>query len=208
MDSRNRSLLPVGVKFKPTDQQLLQYLNFKIHALPYFKGAVLDCDLYGEIEPWEIWLRFGGINGQYLYFFTKLKRLTNNSEHLWAHINRKIGLANGTWSGENSASPIFATKTDKQIIGYCKCFRYENVQLPEHHGEWFMHEYSLHQDSIHQVVDSDYVLCRLSKNERVKRKLLKNLELQQHSKKRIMAPGSTIEQDTMSDVTIDQDFDL
>ena len=124
MDSRNRSPLPVGVKFKPTDQQLLQYLNFKIHALPYFKGAVLDCDLYGEIEPWEIWLRFGGINGEYLYFFTKLKRLTNNSEHLWAHINRKIGLANGTWSGENSASPIFATKTDKQIIGYCKCFRF------------------------------------------------------------------------------------
>ncbi|XP_022967654.1 NAC transcription factor 25-like [Cucurbita maxima] len=208
MDSRNHSLLPVGVRFRPTDPQLLRYLNFKIHGLPYFKGAVLDGDLYGEMEPWEIWLRFGGIAGEHLYFFTKLKRSTNNSGRLSAHINRKVGLANGTWSGENSGSPIFATKTDKQIIGYCKCFRYENIQLPQHHGEWFMHEYSLHQDSIHQVVDSDYVLCRLSKHGRLKRKLPKNLELQQHSKKRITAPRSTIGQDIMSNMTIDQDFNL
>ncbi|KAG6571618.1 hypothetical protein SDJN03_28346, partial [Cucurbita argyrosperma subsp. sororia] len=138
---------------------------------------------------------------EHLYFFIKLKCLTNNSEHLWAHINSKIGLANGTWSGENLVKPIFATKTDKQIIGYRKCFRYKNVQLLEHHGEWIMHE-----DSKHQIEDSNYVLCQLSKNERLKRKLGKNLELQRHSKKRITGPGSTIEQDTMSDVTIDEDM--
>ncbi|XP_023511534.1 NAC domain-containing protein 72-like [Cucurbita pepo subsp. pepo] len=185
MGSHDRSLLPVGVRFRPTDPQLLQYLHWKIHGQPYFKRAVLDCDLYGEMEPWEIWLRFGGIDGEDLYFFTKLKRSTNNSGRLSAHINRKVGLANGTWSGENSASPIFATKTDKTIIGYCKRFRYENVQLPEHHGEWIMHEYSLHQDSIQQAVDSDYVLCRFKKNERLKRKLQKDLEEQQLSKRRM-----------------------
>ena len=184
------------------------------------------------MKPWEIWLRFGGVDNEHLDFFTKLKRLTNKSEHLWVHINRKIGLANGTWSGENLMKVIFAAKTDKTnnrlsqvlqvrsiilisifirifnlLFVFLEHFRYENIQLPEHHSEWFMHEYSLHQDSIHQVVDSDYVLCRLSKNERLERKLPKNLELQQHSKKRIMAP-STIEQDTMSNVTIDQDFSL
>ncbi|XP_023511529.1 uncharacterized protein LOC111776332 [Cucurbita pepo subsp. pepo] len=186
---------------QPTDQQLLQYLHWKIHDLPYFTDIVFDCNLYGGIEPWKIWLRFGGIDGERLYFFIKLKRSTNNSGRLSAHINRKVGLANGTWSGENLVKSIFATKTDKQIIGYRKCFRYENVQLSEHHGEWIMHE-----DSIHQVEDSNYVLCRLSKNERLKRKLGKNLELQRHSKKRITRPESTIEQDTMSDVTMDEDM--
>ena len=87
------------------------------------------------------------------------------------------------------------------LFVFLEHFRYENVQLSEHHGEWIMHE-----DSIHQVEDSNYVLCRLSKNERLKRKLGKNLELQRHSKKRITRPESTIEQDTMSDVTMDEDM--
>ncbi|XP_022963780.1 NAC transcription factor 25-like [Cucurbita moschata] len=171
MDSHDRPLLPVGVRFRPTDQQLLQYLLWKIHDQPYFKRAVLDCDLYGDMEPWEIWLRFGGTDGENLYFFTKLKRSTNNSGRLSVHINRKVGLTNGTWSGENSANPIFAAKTDKTIIGYCKRFRYENAQLPEHHGEWIMHEYSLHQDSIQQANEpealaiADYLFIGLgSKN--------------------------------------------
>uniref|UniRef100_A0A1S3B941 NAC domain-containing protein n=1 Tax=Cucumis melo TaxID=3656 RepID=A0A1S3B941_CUCME len=180
----------VGVKFRPTDQQLLRYLCCKIYDQPYFQGAVFDFDLYGGIEPWEIWQSFKGIDGEDLYFFTKLKRSTTNSGNLSTHINRKIGSANGTWSGENSATPIYANEDDhEQIIGYRKRFRYENDQLQEHHGEWIMHEYSLHQDHLKcQGVDPNYVLCRIRKNERAKRKLKVQRELKQPNKKRIMAP--------------------
>jgi len=113
----------VGVKFRPTDQQLLHYLHCKTYGLPYFQGSVFDFDLYGGTEPWEIWKLFEGIDGEDLYFFTKLKRSITNSGRLSAHINRKIGLANATWSGENSPTPIFANDAEEQIIGYCKRFR-------------------------------------------------------------------------------------
>ncbi|XP_050942412.1 NAC domain-containing protein 2-like [Cucumis melo] len=178
----------VGVKFRPTDQQLLHYLYSKINGQPYFQGAIFDFDLYGGTEPWEIWQSFKGIDGEDLYFFTKLKRSTKNCGQLSAHISRKIGLANGTWSGENSATPIFANEDDEQIIGYRKRFRYENDQVEEHHGEWIMHEYRLHQSYLaYQDVDHNYVLCRIRKNERAKRKL-EIRELQQPNKKRMTAP--------------------
>ena len=52
-----------------------------------------------------------------------------------------------------------------------------------------MHEYSLHQDHLKcQGVDPNYVLCRIRKNERAKRKLKVQRELKQPNKKRIMAP--------------------
>ncbi|CAK9323664.1 unnamed protein product [Citrullus colocynthis] len=178
----------VGVKFRPTDQQLLHYLHCKTYGLPYFQGSVFDFDLYGGTEPWEILKLFEGIDGEDLYFFTKLKRSITNSGRLSAHINRKIGLANATWSGENSPTPIFANDAEEQIIGYCKRFRYENEQLQEHHGEWIMHEYSLHPNYLTcEGADPSYVLCRMRKNERVKRKL-ERPELQQPRKKRITAP--------------------
>ncbi|KAE8651260.1 hypothetical protein Csa_001645, partial [Cucumis sativus] len=137
MDSSSGSLpLPlnhyVGVKFRPTDQQLLHYLHCKIYGQPYFQGAVFDFDLYGGVEPWEIWESFGGIDGEDLYFFTKLKRSTTNSGNLSTHINRKIGLVNG--------------------------------------------------------VDPNYVLCRIRRNERARRKLEIQGELKQPNKKRIKAP--------------------
>uniref|UniRef100_A0A0A0LFJ5 NAC domain-containing protein n=1 Tax=Cucumis sativus TaxID=3659 RepID=A0A0A0LFJ5_CUCSA len=193
MDSSSGSLpLPlnhyVGVKFRPTDQQLLHYLHCKIYGQPYFQGAVFDFDLYGGVEPWEIWQSFGGIDGEDLYFFTKLKRSTTNSGNLSTHINRKIGLVNGTWSGENSASPIYVNEDDQQIIGYRKRFRYENESSEEHHGEWIMHEYNLHPNYLCEGVDPNYVLCRIRRNERARRKLEIQGELKQPNKKRIKAP--------------------
>ncbi|KAA0053645.1 NAC transcription factor 56-like [Cucumis melo var. makuwa] len=195
MDSSGGSLtLPlnhyVGIKFMPTNQQLLHYLRCKIYGQPYFQGAIFDFDLYGGIEPWEIWRSFEGIDGEDLYFFTKFKRSTTNSEHLSTHINHKIGFTNGTWSSKNSATPIYANEDDhEQIIGYRKRFRYENDQLQEHHGEWIMHEYSLHQDHLKcQGVYPNYVLCQIRKNKRTKRKLEIGREVKQPNKKGISAP--------------------
>lgn len=119
--------LPLGFEFLPTDQNLIEhYLFNKLYNLPYCRAAVFDYDLYGFDEPWQIWDHFGGVDGKDLYFFTKLKRSTNISGQLSAHISRKIGLDGGTWSGENSATPIFATLKDDHIIGYCKRLRYNH----------------------------------------------------------------------------------
>ena len=58
--------------------------------------------------------------------------------------------------------------------------------MEEHHGEWIMHEYSLHPDYLRcEGVDPNYVLCRIRKNQRAKRKLETESELKQSNKKRM-----------------------
>ncbi|XP_022145828.1 protein BEARSKIN2-like [Momordica charantia] len=144
--------LIVGYNFEPSDQSLLEdFLFNKIYGYKYLQGPVSDCDLYGHSEPWEICESFGGIDGEDLYFFTKLNRSTNNSGQLSAHVTRKVGLAGGNWSGENTPESIFSTKYQRDF-GYCKRFRYENDRLPANHAEWIMHEYSLHEDCILKVM--------------------------------------------------------
>ncbi|XP_038877574.1 NAC domain-containing protein 96-like [Benincasa hispida] len=179
--------LLVGFRFNPTDQILMEhYLYNKIHSLLYSTLVVFYCDLYGDLEPWKIWNSYGGVDGQDLYFFTKLKRSINSSGQLSVHVNRKIGLAGGTGRGEKSTTPISGSNVP--IIGYCRRLRYENSQLLEHHGEWIMHEYSLHESVITcGYSDPKYVLCRIRKNEGPKRKALGICNIQP-TKKRVLAP--------------------
>ena len=91
MESHDRSLLLVGVRLRPTDPQLLQYLHWKIHGQPYFKGAILDCDLYGEMEPWEIWSRLHS-NKRKSHIKKKknaevpfIVKIMNSYLHPWSH---------------------------------------------------------------------------------------------------------------------------
>ncbi|KAL5812712.1 hypothetical protein ACOSQ3_027662 [Xanthoceras sorbifolium] len=144
---------PVGIRFHPTDTELVGfYLYNKIVAPSLLSGNnwVRDCDLYGLQEPSDIWRLFGGDDGltdddRALYFFTKLKKKSSNGHRICRRV------ASGTWAGEDSGEKIDAPN----VCGFKKRFRYENTKSPQDRA-WIMHEFT--------IGSNEMVLCRLKKN--------------------------------------------
>nr|ALV85612.1 NAC68 [Prunus persica] len=163
--------LPVGFKFRPRDDQLLgYYLLNKVRGTSFmYDNVIPEMDLYGKIEPWDIWHEYGGRNlakSEDLYFFTKLKSLSDKD----SRVARTIG--SGTWKGENSGTPVSDPKNEENDLGIWKRFHYENPKSVQD-GCWIMHEYSLHPSLVKPKPNStnQFVLCRIRKNDKGKRKL-------------------------------------
>ncbi|KAF7843015.1 NAC domain-containing protein 67 [Senna tora] len=87
-------VMPVGLKFLPTDAELVGcYLYKKVTGMALPNGVVFECDLYGKENPWEIWERYKQnvvkcVEGEDLYFFTKLKKKSPKAKR----IERRIGI--------------------------------------------------------------------------------------------------------------------
>ncbi|XVE81321.1 hypothetical protein DITRI_Ditri15bG0054600 [Diplodiscus trichospermus] len=160
MEDMDGGGMMVGIRFKPSDAMLIGYLYSKVTGTGglHHGEIIKEFDLYGEKEPWEIWELFGGDNlqqGQDLYFFTQLKRKSQNG----SRINRSVG--NGTWMSEDSGKPITYSGL---TLGLKKRLRYENG-MPQQVGRWIMHEYSLDSNLVGNN-GLGYVLCRIRKNDR------------------------------------------
>ncbi|KAK2647912.1 hypothetical protein Ddye_015401 [Dipteronia dyeriana] len=149
------SRLPVGMKFHPSERELVGFYLFnKINSKTdcfndLEKKFVKDCDLYGCEEPWQIWESYGGHqleDGEALHLFTRLKKVSVRG----SRVSRRVG--SGTWAGEDSGDQIVVG----DVVCIKKRFRYENQHSPQHDGAWIMHEFNLN--------DSDIVLCRLRRN--------------------------------------------
>ncbi|CAN1144088.1 NAC transcription factor 32, partial [Linum perenne] len=177
----------VGKRFTPTDDTLVAgYLLPKLWGLPLPTHDVTDCDLYGHLEPWHIWSQYGGddVNGSKvdeerdLYFFTRLKKITEDGKNF----DRTIGNNGGKWHGEDSGSH-HQTK-DGSLKWVVKRFKYRTKEknkrkriqaaaaTNDHHGRetcgeagvgWILHEYTL--NNIRGL--NDYVLCRLRRLKKV-----------------------------------------
>ncbi|CAB4277948.1 unnamed protein product [Prunus armeniaca] len=159
--------LPVGFKFRPRDDQLLgYYLLNKVRGTSFmYENVIPEMDLYGKIEPWDIWHEYGGHNlakAEDLYFFTKLKSLSDKD----SRVARTIG--SGTWKGENSGTTVSDPKNEENDLGIWKRFHYENPKSVQD-GCWIMHEYNLHPSLVNPT--NQFVLCRIRKNDKGKRKL-------------------------------------
>ncbi|XP_057426088.1 NAC transcription factor 32-like [Lotus japonicus] len=146
-------------EFNPTDDELLQlFLYNKVHGKPLPDNAnILEYDLYGETNPWEIWEEFGDSNsygGKDLYFFTKLKKKLGAS----ARSVRTIGL--GSWESEGAGKIVVA---HNKLLGMKKRFRFEKSGTIED-GKWNMHEYSLDSSLLTDSSAVNHVLCRFRKN--------------------------------------------
>ncbi|PRQ32377.1 putative transcription factor NAM family [Rosa chinensis] len=150
--------LPVGVRFLPTDQELLDYyLRTRIAMGDQFRtDFVADCPhFYGDKEPWVVWQIYGGGESKKvedentLYFFTHRRRLSPTAKRF----DRKVG--SGTWSGQYSRE----VEDDGVVIGLKRDFRYEGGCDESHNDAWLMQEFQLDDDS-------DLVLCSLRKNPR------------------------------------------
>ncbi|XP_024200603.1 NAC domain-containing protein 37 [Rosa chinensis] len=93
--------LPVGVRFLPTDHELLDYfLRTRIAMGDHFHSDfVADCPhFYVDNEPWVVWQIHGGGESKKvedektIYFFTHRRRLSPTAKRF----DRKVG--SGTWS--------------------------------------------------------------------------------------------------------------
>ncbi|KAK9944914.1 hypothetical protein M0R45_010456 [Rubus argutus] len=159
--------LPSGFKFLPTKQELLgYYLLNKVCGKPfkYDSRVMNEYNLY-EIEPWDLWIKFGGprLNqGEDLYFFTGLKKVSDNG----SNVARKAG--SGTWKGDTAAINIYDSKDKKKILGSWKRFHYD-LKEPDQNGSWIMFEYKL-DDSLFpkSCSDHDLVLCSIRKDRKRK----------------------------------------
>ncbi|KAK0591703.1 hypothetical protein LWI29_006614 [Acer saccharum] len=164
--------ITVGYRFRPTDKELVtHYLFKKLFAQTgpfndHESFLVKEGDLYGSLDPWDIWRIYGGDNlkdDRPLYFFTRVKKVSANG----SRICRRVG--SGTWVGEASGEKILS---GNEVVGFKKRFHYENQESPDDDGAWIMHEFTINPSLLrHQ---NDIVLCQMKKNpvaEKKKRKL-------------------------------------
>lgn len=169
------TIVPPGFKFLPTDDELIKYLICKIRDEPLpCEGIISETDVFGDRPPWEL---FGGgdhhhDHGDVRYFFTMLKKKTENSKK---NMKRNVGDI-GTWHGDTKGVGIKDPKT-RLVIGNRKAF---NFKLKDIHSStsssrrrrsnsiddsrWLMTEYTLDGVSVkYKKPGLDYVLCQIRK---------------------------------------------
>ncbi|EEF36387.1 NAC domain-containing protein 53 [Ricinus communis] len=158
--------LPPGIRFNPTDDELISYyLSNKIKGIPLPLNLIVECDIYGDKPPWEI---CHGRKQEECYFFTTLKKASKNRVARTA--------AGGEWRGNNSGKEVMDRKT-KKVIGVKKQFTFKprkgkkgtsctSTSNAKATG-WIMHEYSLMggKDS-----SDGYALCHITKHCRGQKK--------------------------------------
>ncbi|XP_031100821.1 NAC domain-containing protein 78-like [Ipomoea triloba] len=150
-----------GYIFKPTDKELMQYLEGFVLGKPlkHTSDFIALEDLYGEKEPSEI---FGSGDPMTRYYFTQLRRKCQGGSRFLRGVENR-----GTWKGQDAAHPI---RVRDKVMGFRKSLKYEMKKskskggLGDRPGEaWLMKEYSLSDDYLRDknVVLKDVVLCRI-----------------------------------------------
>ncbi|PSS05735.1 NAC domain-containing protein [Actinidia chinensis var. chinensis] len=157
-----------GLKFRPTDQELINdYLFNKIvgKELP-FEGIILERDIYDQHVLSEIFRSWvdededGDVSRDtQSYFFTRLKKKTSNGETYC----RTVG--NGTWRSQYSRVINADEYDDESIpIGVKRSLEYIDSGSVQHKN-WTIMEFSLAGVSLeHPLSSKDYVICRLQKS--------------------------------------------
>ncbi|KAA8531454.1 hypothetical protein F0562_006193 [Nyssa sinensis] len=159
--------IPLGFRFMPTEEELIHYLWTKVVDLPLpFPGVVIGRDLYGDKAPWEVfnnevpnpWVIIKGKKKttNTIYVLTRLKKIGPKQNI------RRAGC--GTWDAQTGAVKI---KNDhKEVIGFKRMlvFQVKGDLHVENNSHWMMHEYSLPAVSLIGLQGSDFVLCRIMRD--------------------------------------------
>ncbi|KAI8531997.1 hypothetical protein RHMOL_Rhmol11G0178800 [Rhododendron molle] len=163
--------VPVGYKFRPTDQELvIDYLRKKskgVEALPC--DVIFEREIYetGNKAPWQIFTKNDPWEEGSVYVLIKLIKAHNSDKR----IARTAGC--GSWHGETGPEPIYDEQTDPEPIGYKRMLRFqitnESGAMDESVGKgyWTMHEFSLRPNgnstssTRKQSPKGEYVLCRI-----------------------------------------------
>ncbi|XP_030964125.1 protein BEARSKIN1-like [Quercus lobata] len=153
----------VGFRYDPTDEELMKILMKKVddaeqtHLNHHFDFIVNDCEVYGEIPPWEIYDSHTHYHlhtfHRKLYVFTDLKTTTGN------RVCRAA--ACGTWLEKSKPKRIYDSQGN--VIGIDRMLSFKAKDL--HSGKlnktnWIMHEFSLANQEFGR---SNTVLCVIYK---------------------------------------------
>lgn len=141
--------LPAGYRFCPTDEELiLYYLHPKVNGKEVpgqGNSPVFDFDLYGVMEPWDIWEKFKSKRendlklSNDLYFFTTLKLKTTEGTRICRTLP-----SGSKWNGENRPSEI-KNSGSEDVIGHKKRFSYRNNGSDDQQDRWIMYEFDIDQ---------------------------------------------------------------
>ena len=127
--------IPSGYRFLPNHRELIEcYLLNKVIGERVPSNPVIDdCDLYGDPEIWS--KNFEQTGMKTLYFYTRLKRMTENG--------KQVGRATqfGTWRSQKD-DPVF--DSSQRHIGSHRTFSFKPKGGLELKGSrWTMHEFRL-----------------------------------------------------------------
>ncbi|PKA59097.1 NAC transcription factor NAM-B2 [Apostasia shenzhenica] len=157
------SQLPLGFRFHPSDQELIDcYLRKKIAAsLPLEWDIIADIDLY-KFNPWELPGKAFFGEGEWFFFSPRDRKYPNG-----ARPNRAAG--SGYWKATGTDKPILAGG-GRRCIGVKKALVFYMGRPPKGtKTEWVMHEYRLldstapcpSQKQKRSMRLDDWVLCRV-----------------------------------------------
>ncbi|XP_027768232.1 NAC domain-containing protein 2-like [Solanum pennellii] len=145
--------LELGVRFLPTDEQLISYLIRFVASNNFICNDIPFENIYGRKKPWEL------MEAGNKYFFTKLKKRNTR------FIRTLVG--GGSWKGQGKGKSIGENK-----IGIKKTYNYEeNKKDKVNDVSWIMKEYSLDDKVIKPLKNrgimkhEDVVLCFIRRKE-------------------------------------------
>ncbi|KAK4723835.1 hypothetical protein R3W88_026614 [Solanum pinnatisectum] len=139
---------PMGIRFHPTDTELINYLK------KFFKGELYlnqQCpiqfaDMYGDQPPWEI-----------LELILKRSFKTE-----YKRISRIC--AKGTWKGQTGEYLIRRNRT-APVVGFKRNFKFETSECGQD-KTWLLVEYhvadSFFKENNH-ILKEDFIVCRIKK---------------------------------------------
>ncbi|KAK4725477.1 hypothetical protein R3W88_028256 [Solanum pinnatisectum] len=154
----------LGVRFRPTDKQLIRYLIKFVASKNYVCNDIEFEDLYGSKKPWELLKDSSDTK----YFFTQLKKLEPRHTKF---IRTLVG--GGSWKGKGKGKPVGAKK-----FGIKKTYNYEENKKDGkdevNDVSWIMKEYSLDDKVIellrnrgimkHEDVVLCYIRCKVKES--------------------------------------------
>ncbi|XP_020100718.1 NAC domain-containing protein 76-like [Ananas comosus] len=159
--------VPPGFRFHPTDEELLYYyLRKKVAYEPIDLNVIRDVDL-NKLEPWDLEdkCRIGsGPQDEWYCFSHKDKKYPTGTR-----TNRAT--AAGFWKATGRDKAIHLG--DSRRIGMRKTLVFYTGRAP--HGkksEWIMHEYRLDDESLHEVQEDGWVVCRVFKKKNLQQRFI------------------------------------
>ncbi|XP_041995597.1 NAC transcription factor 32-like [Salvia splendens] len=161
-DIRNRCQYPPGIRFHPSDEELISfYLQRKMKSLPLPPNVITDIHLY-TFDPWDLPRNSMFGDEEELYFFSPRDRKYPKG----GRPNRAA--ASGYWKATGTDQPIWSSLGSRRKIGVKKGLVFYKGKPPRGlRTDWVMTEYRL-PDTSHPSRSTagsmrldDWVLCRI-----------------------------------------------
>ncbi|CAN1844935.1 NAC domain containing protein 50 [Linum perenne] len=173
MEFGGNSELPVGCRFNPTDEELVNfYLRSKVRGKPLPMDFIPEYNLYGDKRPWELFPTSAGKGLDRVFAYTRVKKSGKQKQRF----QRSVACG---WEWHGNAKGMEIKDEMRNLIGIKKTFTFRKVAATANKrkrntdddggscsrnsdsdnggggGSWIMHEYSL------VGTESDYVVCEI-----------------------------------------------